>query len=745
MTDKKTDNMFITGANSFQAYAAQTNEEMALDPIPRGHAKTMASSSSRTFENFSTNISVKSDYNRSDYDYFRPSYTVPQLQKEIIGMCMEAYQKVGLIRNVVDLMSDFGAGGIRLQHTIPSTQEFYTSWFEKVQGKQISERFLNLLYRAGQVILKESHGKVSVFDERDMRKGKAQDIKLDKIKPNKREIPLKYTFIDILSVEALGQELIQFVGQPTLALRISPKLKTAISTAVSAGPQLAPEVRKMIEKIPKDISDAILSGKQYIPLDFEKTSVYYYKKDDWMTWANPMCYSILDDLLMLNKLKLADISALDGAISNIRLWSLGIIGDSPANSILPTKSAINKLRSILSNNVGGGVLDLVWGPELKFMESNSQVWRFLGSEKYNTTINAIYEGLGIPAPLRAGAGTSNTGNFIGLNTLIKRLQYGRDRLIEFWTKEIKYVHKAMGFPGKPPQVVFDFMALADEPAEKQLLINLWDRDIISDETILELFGRLPNIEKSRVKREMGERINETMPYKSSPYHNPMVESEYRKILLQGGNVTPSEIGVYLDDRKEGEKTKMELLEESQLKIKKMDIENQQKMNDQNIKIQKQTKQEDRQHQLKMKKVGVPGRPLNIKETQKRKPKPTGRPSTKAEFVDLVLWANAAQETISDLITPSLLHGFEKPNLRSLAKDEFELYEKVKLDILCGLSPFEKVVPEKVQLLLASNQSVNEAIIGSVKTLRAQFVLTNNREPTVAELRQIFSSAYAITH
>jgi hypothetical protein len=745
MTAKKTDNLFITGDNSFQAYADQTESDLQREPIPRGHAKTMASSNSRTFENWAPNISVRSDYNQADFEFFRQSYAVPQVQKDIIMMCCNAYQRVGLIRNVLDLMSDFGSQGIRIQHTIPSTHEFYTSWFEKVQGKQISERFLNLLYRAGQVIIKASYGKVSVYDEKDMRKSKAQDIKLEKVKPNKREIPLKYTFIDVLSVEPLGQDLIQFVGQPTLALRISPQLRTAIKTAVSAGPQLAPEVRRMIEKIPKDVSDAILGGKQYIPLDADKTSVYYYKKDDWMTWANPMCYSILDDLLMLNKLKLADISALDGAISNIRLWSLGIIGDSPANSILPTKSAINNLRSILSNNVGGGVLDLVWGPELRFMESNSQVWRFLGSEKYNTTINAIYEGLGIPAPLRAGAGTSNTGNFVGLNTLIKRLQYGRDRLVEFWTKEIKYAHRCMGFPGRPPQVVFDFMALADEPAEKQLLINLWDRDIISDETILELFGRLPNIEKSRVKREMSERINETMPMKSSPYHNPMVESEYRKILLQGGNVTPSEIGVYLDDRKEGERTKMELMEESQLKIKKMDIENQQKMNDQNIKIQKQTKQEDRQHQLKMKKVGTPGRPKNITETTKRKKKPSGRPSTKAEFVDMVLWANAAQESISELITPSLLHGFEKPNLRSLSKDEFELYEKVKLDILCGFTPFEKVSPERVQVLLANSQKIDNSIYGSIKTLRAQFVVTNNREPTVSELRQIYSSAYAITH
>ena len=75
-------------------------------------------------------------------------------------------------------------------------------------------------------------------------------------------------------------------------------------------------------------------------------------------------------------MKLADISALDGAISNIRLWSLGDLD----NKILPTKAAINKLRNILASNVGGGTMDLVWGPELKFTESSTQVFRFLGKE-----------------------------------------------------------------------------------------------------------------------------------------------------------------------------------------------------------------------------------------------------------------------------------------------------------------------------------------------------------------------------
>jgi hypothetical protein len=713
------ENMYITGQDAFKAYASQLNTDVSESTVQRGTiARTVGR---RTFDNFNNNVSVRSDYNRNDYEYFRPSYTVPTEQKQIIASCMESYQRVGLVRNVIDLMGDFGSQGIRIQHSVPSIQKFYNSWWKNVEGGRISERFLNLLYRAGQVVIKSSYGKVSVGDESKWKRSKAEEFSIEKTKIYKREIPLKYTFIDILSLEILGKDLAPFVGNPTLAMKVSPKLRSAISTALAAGKEVAPEVKKMLDKIPKDVADAIINGKQYIPLDYNRTSVFYYKKDDWMAWANPMCYAILHDLMMLQQLKLADISALDGAISNIRLWKLGIIGDSPNNSILPTKAAINKLRSILANNVGGGVLDLVWGPELSFEESNSQVWRFLGSEKYATTINAIYEGLGIPAPLRAGSGQSNTGNFVGLNTLIKRLQYGRNRLIEFWNHEIKVVHKAMDFAGEPPQIVFDFMVLADEAAEKQLLIHLWDRDIISSETILELFGRLPNIEKSRVKKESDDRDSGSMPEKASPYHNPEKEHDYKKILLQGGGVAPSEIGMEMQPKKSDEKNRLEQMEVSQLKLKKLEVKNRESTQ-----------------------ISSPaGRPKNVTETKKRKPKPTEKPSTKAGFVNMFLWANNAQEQISDLVTKPFLDSLEKPNMRSLSREEFDLVEKIKLDILCDSEPFQEITQEFVQNSLVNGNRGNNLVYGAIKTLKTQFVAQNNRNPKIEELRQIYASAYAL--
>ena len=175
-------------------------------------------------------------------------------------------------------------------------------------------------------------------------------------------------------------------------------------------------------------------------------------------------------------------------------------------------------------------MDMVWGPELKFTESQSQVYRFLGSEKYQPVLTSIYAGLGIPPTLTGAAGGGGyTNNYVSLKTLVERLEYGREILSTFWRKEIAIVQKAMGFR-YPAEIHFDSIVLSDEAAQKKLLMDLADRDIISQETLLERFREIPSIEKVRVKREVRDRDTEAFtPQKASPYHNPQHAHDVAKI------------------------------------------------------------------------------------------------------------------------------------------------------------------------------------------------------------------------
>ena len=189
---------------------------------------------------------------------------------------------------------------------------------------------------------------------------------------------------------------------------------------------------------------------------------------------------------------------------------------------------------------------------MDFKESGTNVHQFLGSEKYEPVLNNIYAGLGIPPTLTGSATASGfTNNYISLKTLVQRLEYGRDRIRNFWEKELAIVQKAMGFRF-PAQIVFDRMILSDEASEKSLLIQLADRGIISHETLLERFGEMSELESLRSKREHKARQKDGSPQKASPWHNPEKQHDLAKIAIQRGIVTPSEVGLDLEERKDGE-------------------------------------------------------------------------------------------------------------------------------------------------------------------------------------------------
>ncbi|NBV29404.1 hypothetical protein EBS02_10430, partial [bacterium] len=106
-----------------------------------GHSKTQGNHY-RHFIDIEPNRSVKPYFSHNDYYSFRPNEAVPNEQRSVIKMCMDAYDKVGIIRNIIDLMGDFGSQGINIVHQNKSVEKFYQQWFRSVHGKERSERFL---------------------------------------------------------------------------------------------------------------------------------------------------------------------------------------------------------------------------------------------------------------------------------------------------------------------------------------------------------------------------------------------------------------------------------------------------------------------------------------------------------------------------------------------------------------------------------------------------------------------------
>jgi len=691
----------------------------------------------RSFLDIEPNRSVRTGFTREDYNRFRSSESVPKRQKEAIRMCMQAYDKVGIIRNVIDLMADFAGQGITIVHPNKRIEKFFRAWFNKVNGIERSERFLNTLYRCGNVVVKRRTAKISRKVERDLKSAASPDMEALVRNVTKKEIPWKFDFLNPMSIEVIGDELATFVGQPQYALKVSKLVRGLANKGLMTD---SPYHKNIQALLPPDIVKSIKEGESVIPLDPEKVSVHYYKKDDWLVWANPMIFAILDDIIMLEKMKLADISALDGAISNIRLWSLGDLD----NKILPTKAAINKLRNILASNVGGGTMDLVWGPELKFTESSTQVFRFLGKEKYEPVLTNIYAGLGVPPTLTGAAGSSGgfTNNFISLKTLVERLEYGRQVLVNWWNQELEIVQKAMGFR-LPAKIHFDQMVLSDEASEKNLLIQLADRNIISAETLVERFGEIPEIEKIRIRREEKDRKAEAMPQKASPYHNPQHRNDLEKIALTKDSMQPEDFGLVpstdtgrhpLTDPKDRRDKESINKEKEEKEEKRMELKK---------KNSPAPKQEE-----KFNPTGRPedGRPKNSTDKGPRKQR-VDKPKqivSQTEVASMSLWAGEAQAKINEVINPAILAHYNKKSLRSLTKSEMDQLEHLKMCILCNIQPFMEINADTLNNLLKNPVKETASFKNLMSSLKKDFFNRNNRKPNVDELRKMAVSSYALS-
>lgn len=684
-TESKTPYIFWTSAEDQQnAFDKTSGNVDSYDGIMSSTA------SRRSYIDIEPNISVRTDFLKDDYYRFRPFEEPASNFKQAMQMCMKAYDRVGIVKNVIDLMGDFASQGITLNHPNKQIETFYRKWWNKVGGAERSERFLNMLYRCGNVVIHKRYGKITKKQQKGMSKAKEDLIEFKEQNITKKHIPLKYDFLNPLQIEVDGGYAGAFSGEKIFKMRITHSVRKSFE-----------QNGKYAEKLPTPIKEALKNQKNFITLDPESLEVFYYKKDDWELWANPMVNAIIDDIMMLEKMKLADMSALDGAISNIRLWRLGNL----EHKILPNKGAIDKLRNILASNVGGGTMDLVWGPEIDFKESNTQIYKFLGAEKYQPVLNSIYAGLGIPPTLTGLAGQSGgfTNNFISLKTLIERLEYGRDLLQRFWEKEIEYIQKAMGFQ-VPATIHFDHMILSDEAAEKNLLIQLADRDIISVETLRDRFGELHDIEESRIKTEGRKRNTRKMPPKADPFHNGNVDSEYRKIALQKG-----EIGI--DDV-------------TTLKPKEI-IE----------------PTNTPQNQQEKKQPNDNGRPPFVRDSKPRKQKRV-LPKNKPAISSVMVWSNEAQKTISNIVNPAILHFYQKKNLRELTKSEFVNLEEIKFQVLCNLEPFEEINEDKIALIMEQNTSITDKQKLLKKQLNAEFIEKNNKSPSLDEMRQINNLVYS---
>jgi len=647
-------------------------------------------------------INLRAGHNRHDYYTQRSNDKLPTDHKDIILACQAIYRKVGVVRNILDIMTDFAAEGLELQHPIKSQQRFYKEWARRVNLDGRAHDFMKLLMRDANVIVRRKMAFISKPVVKEMAKGevpglqnvvdppgeeKSEKISTKKSKVRKREIPWKYTFLSPVVIEKLGGEVGRFFGADTLGMRIPPELCNSINS-----PRTTAE-KDFVAKLPREVVLAAKDGKKLVSLEMDKMYVDYYKKDDWEDWGTPFLYGVLEDVMLKEKMRLADIAALDGVINVIRLWKLG----NSDQQILPTSAAVDKLIDILQHNVGGGVMDLVWDDMIDLKVEYPPTDKILGNEKYYSVNADIVRGIGIPDSLIGGSDLSTRNPataFVQLKTLVERLEYVRGRAIRWMENELRMVADAMGFK-KIPSINFGIMSLRDEAAEKQLIIQLLDRGIISAEKATEVFGVNYMIELERMKEE--QQVREENPgvlERANPYYRPISTMEKQ-----------TELAIELEEAKQG------------------------------MSVDKGGGDNPSGDQPRDEGDNPSGRPPNTVDTKPRDER------TDPTLSVLQVVAQGYLDTIDEIIDTPFLQSKGVKNMRSLTRKQKTELEGIKRGILSVINPGDVVTKELITTRLNAVGQRAHRMEVCFRVLVTDFATSTQREPNFKERRMLTSIAW----
>lgn len=398
---------------------------------------------------------------------------------DIIRECITVYYSTPIIRNIIDLMTDFACEGLKIHHSKDSVEVFFNNWARKTGFFNTVVRAVHTVLLTGNCIIMRQMGKIKPKTVRELSKAGLEN---DKVKPN--QIPVGYTILNPMRLEIENSELF---NEKLIYFRFTDKDAERINNPKSESD------REYIRGLPKEfVEEAKKSKRALLPND--KLISLHYKKLEWQEWAFPLIFSALDDINFKKMLRQMDESSALDVIKSIIFIKLGKMEEGFA----PDAARFNKLASLFKDPSSGKTI--LWDNLVSVESTYPPIEKILGSEKYEVVNRDILSNFGVSEILISGSSGNFSSGFLSVRTLQEKLETIReDVLNNFIIPEMELIKKALGFTSMPA-IKFSSMSLRDEAAEKKLILDLVDRKIVSPETALEIFEIDSDVEEVRLNK-----------------------------------------------------------------------------------------------------------------------------------------------------------------------------------------------------------------------------------------------------
>lgn len=424
--------------------------------------------------------------------------------RDAVVLCQKAYYNFAVFRNTIDLMTEFSVNDIYFKGGSKKARDFFRALFKKINLWNFQDKFFREYYRSGNVFVHRFDATLRKSDLRNLNKifgEKSSVFANDKV-----SLPIKYIILNPADIKLMGS-----------ASFVSGKYKKQISDYELErlrNPQtdeekelknsLPPEIRKMLDDKSRRKTSTIL-----MPLDEDKTSAVFYKKQDYEPFAVPMGYPVLEDLNAKSEMKKIDMAIARTMQQAVLLVTMGAKPDDGGVN----QKNLEAMQKLFANESVGRVLIADYTTKAEFVIPN--IANLLNSQKYEVFEKDIKIGLN---NILVGENEKFANETIKVKVFIERLKQARETFLnEFLFPEIKRISKLMGFKSVP-MPHFDDIDLRDALQYSRVYTRLIELGILTPEEGLDAIerGRLPDLELIEESQEKYKR------QKEKGYYAPMI-------------------------------------------------------------------------------------------------------------------------------------------------------------------------------------------------------------------------------
>jgi hypothetical protein len=94
------------------------------------------------------------------YEYTKDGVDI----RDAIMLCQKAYANVAIVRNTIDITTEFANTDIYLDGGTERSREFFQKWFEKIKLWKLKDQYFREYYRSGNIFLYRIDGKFNAED-----------------------------------------------------------------------------------------------------------------------------------------------------------------------------------------------------------------------------------------------------------------------------------------------------------------------------------------------------------------------------------------------------------------------------------------------------------------------------------------------------------------------------------------------------------------------------------------------------